>query len=77
MNMKEHSADSLQLAELDSMIARAEAICERYRQSAEEEGLSQSCATKRRAALQTVRGLLARLRIQRAAAERLARAASG
>ena len=55
------------LAELDAMIARAEAACERYRQRAAARGLSPPFARKRRAASEKREELLARLRVQRAA----------
>jgi hypothetical protein len=54
------------LAELDAMIARAEAACERYRQRAAARGLSPPFARKRRAASEKMEELLARLRVQRA-----------
>jgi hypothetical protein len=75
--MNEHPSGSLRLAELDLMIDRAEAIHDRYRQAAQEEGLTRSRATKRRVALQTIRGLLDRLQEQRAAAERTCRTRTG
>lgn len=72
--MNERTKRPSHLVELDAMIARAEAMCERYRLAAEMGGLTRSRATKRRAALQAMRTLLARLRSQRTAAERRARA---
>ena len=72
--MNEHQTRPSHLAELDAMIVRAEAMCERYRRAAEEGGLSRSRATKRRTALQSMQTLLARLRSQRTAAERRLRA---
>ena len=54
------------LAELDAMIARAEAACERYRQRAAARGLTPPFARKRRAASEKMEELLARLRVQRA-----------
>jgi len=54
------------LAELDAMIARAEAACERYRQRAEARGLTPPLARKRRAASEKMREVLARLHVQRA-----------
>ena len=56
------------LAELDAMIARAEAACERYRQRAAARGLTPPFARKRRAASEKMEELLARLRVQRATA---------
>ncbi|MFL5332028.1 MAG: hypothetical protein ACJ8H8_02375 [Geminicoccaceae bacterium] len=75
--MTERETRPLHLVELDVMIARAEAMCERYQQAAEVGGLSRSRATKRRSGLQTMRTLLARLQAQRAAAERRTRADAG
>src|SRR4051794_13494405 len=54
------------LAELDAMIVRAEAACERYRQRAAARGLTPPLAHKRRAASERMIELLARLRVQRA-----------
>ena len=72
--MNEHQTRPSHLAELDEMIVRAEAMCERYRRAVEEGGLSRSRATKRRTALQSMQTLLARLRSQRTAVERRLRA---
>ena len=72
--MNEHQTRPSHLAELDAMIVRAEAMCERYRRAVEEGGLSRSRATKRRTALQSMQTLLARLRSQRTAVERRLRA---
>ena len=62
--------DMVCLAELDVMIVRAEAACERYRQAAEERGLTPPLARKRRAASQRMREVLARLQMQRAPANK-------
>ena len=72
--MNQHKTRPSHLVEIDAMIARAEAMCERYRQAANEGGLTRSRASKRRAALQSMRTLLARLQGQRTAAERRLRA---
>ena len=52
------------------MIARAEAACERYRQAAEQRGLTPPMARKRLAVSQQMVELLARLRAQRVRAKR-------
>ena len=57
--------DMVCLAELDVMIARAEAACERYRQAAEVRGLTPPLARKRRALSQQMEEVLARLQMQR------------
>ena len=52
------------------MIGRAEAACDRYRHAAEQEGVSLPRMTSRRVALQTMEGILTRLRTQKATADR-------
>ena len=56
---------SLYLAELDALIARAEAACGRYRYAAEEEALAPRVARNRRGAWQRMEEMLAGLRVQR------------
>jgi hypothetical protein len=67
--MVERVLGSAYFTELDAMIGRAEAACERYRQAADEKGLSPAVASRRRGASQTMKDLLAGLRTKRAAAE--------
>ena len=50
---------------LDAMIARAEAACSRYRQAAAERGLSPFVRHNRRAKLEIMEAMLARLREER------------
>ena len=52
--------------ELDAMIGRAEAACSRYRRAAEEWGLSPIVRQSRRAKLEIMVTMLARLREERA-----------
>ena len=52
--------------ELDAMIGRAEAACLRYRRAAEEWGLSPVVRQSRRAKLEIMETMLARLREERA-----------
>ena len=52
--------------ELDAMIGRAEAACLRYRRAAEEWGLSPIVRQSRRAKLEIMETMLARLREERA-----------
>jgi hypothetical protein len=65
--MVERVLGSAYLTEMDAMISRAEAACERYRQAALEEGLSPAVVTRRRSASQTMKDVLARLQAQRGA----------
>ena len=60
--------NTIGLAELDDMIARAEALCERY-SSAGDEGRPRKrfISSRRRNAQQTMEATLARLRAQREA----------
>jgi hypothetical protein len=67
--MVERVLGSAYFTEMDTMIGRAEAACERYRQSADEEGLSPAVASRRRGTSQRMKDLLAGLRARRAAAE--------
>jgi hypothetical protein len=66
-NQVERVLGSAYLTEMDAMISRAEAACERYRQAALEEGLSPAVVTRRRSASQTMKDVLARLQAQRGA----------
>ena len=52
--------------ELDAMIGRAEAACSRYRRAAEEWGLSPIVRQSRRAELERMETMLARLQEERA-----------
>ena len=63
--MVERVLGSAYLTEIDAMIGRAEAACERYRQAALEEGLSPAIVARRRSASQTMKDMLARLRAHR------------
>ena len=56
---------ALHLGQLDDMIARAEAACERYRLAASERRLSPPTSRRRRAAWTTMQASLARLRALR------------
>ena len=60
--------NTIGLAELDDMIARAEALCEQYRSAADEGRPGTRWAATRRAKLQLMEDTLARLRAQREAA---------
>ena len=53
------------VAMVDAMIARAELACERYRRSAQQDGLNLYVARSRRQALQQMERSLSRLRAQR------------
>ena len=53
------------VALVDAMIARAEVACERYRRSAQQDGLNLYVARSRRQALQQMELSLSRLRAQR------------
>ena len=64
--MVERVSDSPYLRELNAMIDRAEAACERYRQAATQRGLPASLRAQRRERLQTMKAMLARLLAQRA-----------
>jgi hypothetical protein len=66
--MHRYPASAGQLAELDAMIARAEAACGRYRRAAEQPGLTPLAARMRRDARRAMIETLARLQAQRAAA---------
>jgi hypothetical protein len=63
--MDRYPVSSRQLAELDNMIARAEAASERYRRSAEEPGLTHLAARMRCDAHRAMVKTLARLQRQR------------
>jgi hypothetical protein len=54
-----------ELRELDAMIDRAEAACERYRRSTERKDIPPSWVERRRRTLRTMEAALARLRIKR------------
>ena len=54
------------LKELDAMIGRAVAACDRYRQATEQWGLPAPLRRNRRKRLQTMEAMLARLLAQRA-----------
>ena len=66
--MHRYPVSSRQLAELDDMIARAQAACGRYRRAAEQPGLTPLVARMRRDAHRAMIETLARLQGQRAAA---------
>ena len=66
--MHRRAAGSLPAIELDAMIARAKVACERYRRSADAPGLSSLTARMRRDTLRVMEKALARLQVQRAAA---------
>jgi hypothetical protein len=66
--MHRYPASAGQLAELDAMIARAEAACGRYRRAAEQPGLTPLVARMRRDARRAMIETLARLQAQREAA---------
>ena len=75
-SVKEHSGRTLIMVEsayelaclneLDAMIGRAVAACDRYRQATEQWGLSAPLRRNRRKRLQTMEAMLARLLAQRA-----------
>ncbi len=58
---------SSHVALVDAMIARAEVACERYRRSAQQDGLNLYVARSRRQALRQMELSLSRLRAQRLA----------
>ena len=66
--MHRYPAGTGQLAELDAMIARAEAACGRYRRAAAQPGLTPLVARMRRDAHRAMIETLARLQAQRTAA---------
>ena len=67
--MTDRYPNPIGLAELDDMIARAEALCERYSSAADEERpRKRFIFTRRRNAQHTMEQTLARLRAQRKAA---------
>jgi hypothetical protein len=55
-----------ELRELDAMIGRAEAACERYRRDAERKGVPPPLAARRRRTLRIMEAALAGLRAKRA-----------
>jgi hypothetical protein len=57
-----------ELRELDAMIGRAEAACERYRRDAERRGLPPPLAARRCKTLRIMEAALAGLRAKKAAA---------
>src|SRR4051812_27695213 len=63
--MYDREAALLNLAELDAMIARAEAACERYRVHAEESGVHPQTARMRYQKWRSMEDTLSRLRAQR------------
>ena len=65
--LPDRTSGSLRRDSLDAMIARAEAVCERYRRAAAKPGLSPPAA--RRRLCRNMEEMLARLRAERAAAE--------
>ena len=65
--MVERVLGSPYLNELDAMIRRAEAACERYRRMAERKGIPPPWAARRHRTLQIMEDTLARLRADRAA----------
>jgi hypothetical protein len=66
--MHRRPVSARQLAELDDMIARAEAACGRYRRAAELPGLTPLVARMRQDAHRAMIETLARLQAQRVAA---------
>ena len=66
--MVETDSGSPYLNELDAIIQRAEAACERYRRMAERKGIPPPWAARRHRTLQIMEDTLARLRANRAAA---------
>ena len=64
--MVESAYGSARLKELDAMIGRAVAACDRYRQATEQWGLPAPVRRDRRKRLQTMEAMLARLLAQRA-----------
>ena len=64
--MVEFAYGSAYLKELDAMIGRAVAACDRYRQATEQRGLSAPIRRNRRKRLQTMEAMLARFLAQRA-----------
>ena len=72
-NMTDHL---LYLTEINAMITRTEAACDRYRQAADKQGFRPSAARTRRSNFWSMEEMLARLRAERAAAEKAALVAS-
>ena len=66
LTMVEFAYGSACLKELDAMIGRAVAACDRYRQATEQWGLPAPVRRDRRKRLQTMEAMLARLLAQRA-----------
>ena len=62
--MVESASELACLKELDAMIGRAVAACDRYRQATEQWGLSAPLRRNRRKRLQTMEAMLARLLAQ-------------